>query len=82
MDLMLKAIAQDWFVLLPIFICSFLVVAVAINRIIFYKKNERNINDFIPKTNNLAPTLVAIALFMTLQIIILAIVAIKMQRQE
>jgi len=43
--------------------------------------NASNINDFIPKTNNLAPTLVAIALFMTLQIIILAIVAIKMQME-
>ncbi|MBR5303709.1 MAG: MotA/TolQ/ExbB proton channel family protein [Candidatus Gastranaerophilales bacterium] len=48
MDLMLKAIVQDWFVLLPIFICSILVVAVAINKIIFYEKHKRNINDFIP----------------------------------
>lgn len=48
MDLMLKAIAQDWAVLTPIFICSILVVYVAINRIAYYKKNERNISDFIP----------------------------------
>ena len=40
-----------------------------------------NINELIPKTNNSAPTLVAITLFMTLQIIILAIVAIKMQME-
>ena len=48
MDLMLKAIAQDWFVLLPIFICSVLVVYYAIERTIYYKKNKRNISDFIP----------------------------------
>ncbi len=48
MDLMLTAIAQDWAVLTPIFICSFLVVYVAINRIAYYKKNERNISEFIP----------------------------------
>ena len=43
MDLMLKAIIQDWAVLTPIFICSILVVYVAINRMIYYKKNERKI---------------------------------------
>lgn len=48
MDLMLKAIAQDWALLTPILICSILVVYVAINRIIYYKKNERNISEFIP----------------------------------
>ena len=48
MDLMLKAIAQDWAVLTPIFICSILVVYVAINRIAYYKKNERNISEFVP----------------------------------
>ncbi|MBQ8847331.1 MAG: MotA/TolQ/ExbB proton channel family protein [Candidatus Gastranaerophilales bacterium] len=48
MDLMLKAIIQDWAVLTPIFICSILVVYVAINRMIYYKKNERNISEFIP----------------------------------
>ena len=48
MDLMLKAIAQDWAVLTPIFICSILVVYVAIDRIMYYKKNERNISEFIP----------------------------------
>ncbi len=47
MDLMLNAIKQDWAVLTPIFICSLLVVYVAINRIMYYKKNERNISDFI-----------------------------------
>ena len=48
MDLMIKAIVQDWAVLTPIFICSILVVYVAINRIIYYRKNERNISEFIP----------------------------------
>lgn len=48
MDLMLKAIVQDWAVLTPIFICSILVVYVAINRIVYYRKNERNISEFIP----------------------------------
>ena len=55
MDLMLKAIVQDWFVLVPIFACSILVIWVAIVKIIFYYKNKRNINDFIPglqKANN------------------------------
>jgi biopolymer transport protein ExbB len=48
MDLMLKAIVKDWPLLTPIFICSILVVYVAINRIIYYRKNERNISEFIP----------------------------------
>ena len=48
MDLMLKAILKDWALLTPILICSILVVYVAINRIIYYKKNERNISEFIP----------------------------------
>ena len=48
MDLLLKAIIQDWAVLTPIFICSILVVYVEINRIVYYRKNERNITDFIP----------------------------------
>lgn len=48
MDLMLTAIVQDWAVLTPIFICSLLVVYVAINRLVYYRKNERNISEFIP----------------------------------
>ncbi|MBR1618205.1 MotA/TolQ/ExbB proton channel family protein [bacterium] len=48
MDLMLKAIAQDWVVLTPIFICSILVCWVAIDRIWYYKRNARNISEFIP----------------------------------
>ena len=48
MELMMTAIAQDWLVLTPIFLCSILVVYVAINRILYYKKNERNIQEYIP----------------------------------
>ena len=48
MELMLTAIVQDWAVLTPIFICSILVVYVAINRLVYYKKNKRNISEFIP----------------------------------
>ncbi len=48
MDLMLNAIAKDWLLLSPIFVCSILVVYVAINRVVYYKKNERNISEFIP----------------------------------
>ena len=47
MELLLKSIQMDWAVLLPIFICSLLVVAVAINRISFYKKNKVDVKPFI-----------------------------------
>ena len=49
MDLLLHSIQLDWPVLLPIFICSILVVAAAINRISFYDKNKRDVVQFIPK---------------------------------
>ena len=48
MNLLINAIIQDFWVLLPIFICSLLVVWAAINRFVYYKKNERNIQEFIP----------------------------------
>ena len=54
MNLLINAIIQDWVVLLPIFVCSILVVWAAINRFLYYKKNERNIQEFIP---NLQKTL-------------------------
>ena len=59
MELLLHSIALDWPVLLPIAICSILVIAVIINRLNYYKKNERDINSFIRQiqsslsTNNL-----------------------------
>lgn len=49
MDLLLHSIQLDWPVLLPILICSVLVVAVAINRWSFYSRNKRDVVMFIPK---------------------------------
>jgi len=49
MELLLNSIHQDWAVLLPILICSILVLAVAINRFVFYAKNKRDVVQFIPK---------------------------------
>lgn len=49
MELLLQSITQDWAVLLPIFVCSILTVAVAINRFSFYNKNKRDVVQFIPK---------------------------------
>jgi len=47
MDLLIHSIQQDWAVLLPILICSILVVGVAINRISFYRENKRDVVQFI-----------------------------------
>ena len=49
MDILLTSIRMDWPVLLPIFICSLLTVAVAINRFYFYSANKRDVVAFIPK---------------------------------
>ncbi len=49
MELLLKSIEMDWPVLLPIFICSILTVAVAINRFSYYNNNKRDVVQFIPK---------------------------------
>ena len=49
MDLLLHSIQLDWPVLLPIFLCSIATVAVAIDRIAFYKANKRNVIEFIPR---------------------------------
>ena len=49
MELLLHSIKLDWPVLLPILICSILVVAVVMNRFSFYKKNKRDVVLFIPK---------------------------------
>lgn len=49
MELLKHSIMLDWPVLLPIFICSILVVAVAINRFSFYMSNKRDIVEFIQK---------------------------------
>lgn len=47
MQLLLYSISIDWPVLLPIFIASILVVAVAINRFSFYESNKRDVVNFI-----------------------------------
>ncbi len=52
MDILLTSIKMDWPVLLPIFICSLLTIAVAINRFAFYSANKRDVVAFIPKLNN------------------------------
>src|SRR5574344_35865 len=49
MDLLLHSIGQDWAVLLPILICSILVITVAVNRWSYYSKNKRDVVSFIPR---------------------------------
>ena len=49
MDLLLHSIKLDWPVLLPILLCSILVVAVVINRFSYYSKNKRDVVLLIPK---------------------------------
>lgn len=49
MNLLWTSMMMDWPVLLPILICSILVVAVIINRFSFYRKNKREIGLFIPR---------------------------------
>ena len=49
MELIIHALKQDWLVLSPIFICSILAVAVAINRFSFYNKNKRDVIQFIQR---------------------------------
>ncbi len=52
MELLLHSIKLDWPVLLPILICSILVVAVVINKYSFYKKNKRDVNPLIRHLKN------------------------------
>lgn len=47
MELIIRSIEQDWAVLLPIFVCSIAVIAVAINRFSFYRRNQRDVVQFI-----------------------------------
>ena len=49
MELLLHSIQLDWPVLLPIFLCSILAVAVAIDRWAFYQSNKRNVVQFITR---------------------------------
>ncbi len=43
MELLIEAIKMDWWILLPIFACSILVVGVMISKWSFYSKNQRDI---------------------------------------
>ncbi len=47
MDILLFAIQQDWFLLLPIVACSVLIIGVTIERLYFYNKNQRDVVQFI-----------------------------------
>lgn len=49
MELLFKAMIEDLWIVAPILICSFLTVAVAINRFYYYNKNKRDVVLFIPK---------------------------------
>jgi len=48
MELIRFAIVHDWAVLLPIIFCSVVLLAVAIERLMFYRKNHRDVVEFIP----------------------------------
>jgi len=47
MELFLKAVIEDLWIVAPILFCSFLTVAVAINRFYYYTKNKRDVVVFI-----------------------------------
>jgi biopolymer transport protein ExbB len=47
MDLLIQSWKLDWPVLLPILACGILVLGVVMNRWSFYKKNKRDIKEFI-----------------------------------
>lgn len=49
MELLLKAVIEDLWIVAPILFCSLLTVAVAINRFYYYKKNKRDVVLFIQK---------------------------------
>ena len=49
MELLIETAKQDWWVLLPILICSILTIMVFIDRWAFYKANKRNVIEFIPR---------------------------------
>ncbi len=51
MELLLDSIKMDWPVLLPIFVCSILVVGVVISKWSFYQKNQRDITIYMRELN-------------------------------
>jgi biopolymer transport protein ExbB len=48
-NIILFALQHDFFVLVPIFICSILLLGVAIDRILYYNQNKRDIIGFIQR---------------------------------
>lgn len=51
MELLLESIKMDWPVLLPILVCSILVVGVVISKWSFYSKNQREIAVYMRELN-------------------------------
>ena len=51
MELLWESIKMDWPVLLPIFVCSLLVVGVVIHKWSFYQKNQRDIAIYMRELN-------------------------------
>ncbi len=49
MDLLLKAMIEDFWIVFPILICSALTLCVVINRMHYYNKNKKDVVLFIPK---------------------------------
>ena len=47
MELLLESIKMDWPVLLPILVCSILVLGVVISKWSFYQKNQRDITVYM-----------------------------------
>ena len=52
MNLLVEAFKMDWPVLTPIMLCSFLAVAVVINKWSFYSKNQRDISLYMRELNS------------------------------
>ncbi len=46
-NIFLFSLQHDFLVLVPIFICSILLIAVAIDRLVFYNRNKRDVVQFI-----------------------------------
>ena len=51
MELLLESIKMDWPVLLPVFLCSILVLGVVISKWSFYQKNQRDITVYMRELN-------------------------------
>ena len=51
MELLIESIKMDWPVLLPILICSILVLGVVINKWSYFKKNKRDIAVYMRELN-------------------------------